>query len=56
MKRQKRCWFHDWQDSRWFGVLSMLETCSKCGKRRVFNGCTGDYIYYPPIKEGARHE
>lgn len=52
MNRKKRCWFHDWQDSRRVGVLSMLETCSKCGERRVFDGCTGDYIYFPPIKKG----
>ena len=52
MKRRRRCWLHNWQVGGFVGVLSMLETCSKCGKRRVFNGCTGDYIYYPPIKEG----
>ena len=52
----KRCWFHDWQDSTWVGVLSLLETCSKCGKRRVFNGATGDYTYYPSINEGDRNE
>ena len=56
MKRQKRCWFHDWQDSRLVGVLSMLETCSKCGKRRVFNCATDAYTYYPPIEEETHHE
>lgn len=48
MKRQKRCWFHSWKTDGLIGVLSMLETCTKCGERRVFNGFTGDYIYYPP--------
>lgn len=56
MKWQKHCWFHDWHDTRLVGVLSMLETCSKCGKRRVFNCATGGYTYYPPIKEGASNE
>ena len=56
MRKRKRCWFHSWHITGMFGILSMLETCSKCGKRRVFNGCTGDYTYYPPRKEAADDE
>ena len=47
-KRRKRCWFHTWKTDGLTGPLSTLETCSKCGKRREFNGFIGDY---PPIRE-----
>lgn len=55
-KRRKRCWFHTWKTDGLTGPLSTLETCSKCGKRREFNGFTGDYTYYPPIKEDQTNE
>ena len=51
--RRKRCWFHSWRESGLVGILSLMDTCTKCGARRVFNGVTGDYIYYPPASEGA---
>lgn len=47
----KRCpWWrgHDWQKSGYDGVLTMRETCTRCGWHKTFNGATAESMTYPP--------
>lgn len=47
----KRCsWWrgHDWRTSGYDGVLTMRETCARCGWHKVFNGATAQDMIYPP--------
>lgn len=58
--KPKRCpWWrgHDWQTSGYDGVLTMRETCTRCGWHRIFNGALNEtYLYEPDAFEEKRDD
>ena len=49
--KTKRCpWWrgHDWQTSGYNGVLTMRETCTRCGWHKVFHGALDEVYLYEP--------
>ena len=52
MKRRKNpCpWWkgHDWHESGYDGLLTVRETCARCGLVKVFNGALDETYYIEP--------
>ena len=53
MKRRKNpCpWWkgHDWHESGYDGLLTVRETCARCGLVKVFNGALDETYYIEPM-------
>lgn len=49
--KSKQCsWWrgHDWEPSGYNGVLTIRETCTRCGWHKVFNGALNEEYYIAP--------